>query len=132
MSQNDTKNLTPNQRKALDALLSTTTVSKAALACGLSERTLWRYLADDTFKTALRDRQDATIKATTAALVGLSGEAIQALHDLLIDTETPSAVKARVALGWLDHTRKTVELDDLAQRVADLEAVLTAENGDDD
>ena len=110
-----------NQRRALEALLTSPTISAAARACGLSNRTLWRYLGDETFKAELRKRQDEAVTAVTAALAGLTGEAVQALHDLLADSDTSASVKARVALGWLSERRKAVELDDLAQRVAALE-----------
>jgi phage terminase small subunit len=124
MADNGAKKLSKNQAKALDALLRCTTVSQAAIVAGVSARTIWRYLSNDVFKAELRKRQDQTIKATSAALVGLSGEAIQALQDLLTDPDTTPAVKARVALGWLEHTRKTVELDGLSERVRILEESL--------
>ena len=121
MAENDAKTLTTNQRKALNALLNTSTVSKAALMAGLSEHTIWRYLADETFKAELKRRQDATIRTTTAALVGLSGDAVDALRDLLSNVETPAAVRCRAALGWLAQMRQSVELADLAERVSRLE-----------
>ena len=120
--------LNANQRHALDALLSSPSVAAAARACGLSERTIWRYLADDGFKTELRARQNRAIKATTAALTGMAGRAVQALRDLLNDAETPPSVKARVALGWLRERRAAVELDDLAERVALLEDALNEQH----
>jgi AcrR family transcriptional regulator len=119
-----TNKLSANQKRALDALLNTASVAAAARHCGLSERTIWRYLSDDTFKSELRERQDKTIAATTAALVGLSGKAVEALRDLLQDALTPPSVKARVALGWLREKREAVELADLARRVGDLERAL--------
>ena len=122
MAENGT--LSTNQRKALKALLSEPTVRDAAQAAGLGERTVHRYLADATFKAELRRRQDQVIAATTAALVGLSGEAVKTLRDILESRRASNAVKARVALGWLKHTREAVELDDLAQRVAVLEGKL--------
>jgi hypothetical protein len=131
--QNDTKTathgdnmteLTANQRKALDALLTTPSVAAAGRRCGLSARTIWRYLDDDQFKAELRARQDRAIAATTAALVGLSGDAVEALRDLLRDSETPASVKARVALGWLRERREAVELADLVERVGALEQLL--------
>jgi hypothetical protein len=113
--------LNGNQQRAIGALLGCPSVAAAARYCGLSERTLWRYLSDGAFKAELRQRQDDAIAATAAALVGLSGRAIEALRDLLESVDTPPSVKARVALGWLREKRRTVELDDLAARVQALE-----------
>ena len=110
-----------NQKHALEALLTNPTIEAAARACGLSGRTLHRYLGDETFKTELRKRQDEVVTAVTAALAGLTGEAVEALHNLLADSECSDSVKARVALGWLSERRKAIELDDLSQQVAALE-----------
>lgn len=113
--------LSANQKRALVALLTCPSVAAAAEAVGLSERTLYNYLANDVFKTELRKRQDQAIAATTAALVGLSGEAVKVLRDILADPDATNAVKCRVALGWLREKREAVELQDLAARVSALE-----------
>jgi len=113
--------LNANQKKALAALLATTSVTAAAERCGLAERTLFYYLGDETFKSELRARQDSIVGAVTASLVGLSGEAVRVLRDLLESKTATDAVRCRAALGWLRHTRDAVELRDLADRVAVLE-----------
>lgn len=113
--------LSRNQIKAVSALLANPSMATAAKACGLAERTLYNYLADPVFKAELCRRQDEVIAATTAALVGLSGNAVAVLQDVLSDPEATHAVKVRAALGWLKHTREAVELDALADRVAALE-----------
>ena len=116
--------LSGNQKKALAALLTSPSVAAAAARCGLSERTLYNYLTDDRFKTELRRRQDAIIQSVTAALVGLSSEAVATLRNLLRDPDASGAVKCRAALGWLAQMRQSVELADLAERVSKLEEAL--------
>ena len=96
----------------------------AAKRCGLTERTLYNYLADEAFRTELHRRQDQVIAATTAALVGLSGAAVATLQEVLTDPDASQATKVRAALGWLKHTRDVVELDALTERVAALEEKL--------
>jgi len=113
--------LNANQKKALAALLAEPTVKAAAESCGLAERTLYGYLADETFKAELRARQDAILSSVTSALVGLSGSAVQTLRDLLESKTVSDSVKCRAALGWLRHARDAVELADLSDRVAALE-----------
>lgn len=117
--------LNRNQKLALTALLSEPTVKAAAESCGLAERTLFYYLADETFKAELRQRQGAILGGVTSALVGLSGGAIQTLRDLLESKTATDAVKCRAALGWLRNVRDAVELRDLADRVAALEDKLS-------
>lgn len=123
MSEND--RLTTNQRKALKALLECSTIRAAAEDCDLGEATLYRYLRDDTFKAELRKRQDAVVSSVTAALVGLAGEAVAALRDILESKSASDAVKVRAALGWLGQMRQSVELADLSERVSRLEEQIT-------
>lgn len=119
--------LSANQKKALTALLSHPTVAKAAESCGLGTRTLTRYLADETFKAELWKRQDAIVSSVTAALVGLAGDAVAALRDILESKNASDSVKVRAALGWLAQMRQSVELADLVDRIGRLEKVLIDE-----
>lgn len=121
------KELSTNQKKALVALLHCSTVAQAAETCGLTERTLFAYLANPTFKAELRKRQDQAIAAATSALSGLAGTAIDVLRSVLEDPDASHACKVRAALGVLDQRRKSTELDDLAARLSDLEGALNVD-----
>jgi len=116
--------LTPNQVKAIVALLATASIGKAAKRCGLGERTLHRYLANEDFRRELRARQDETVAATVAALSGLSGKATETLCDVMGSKETTESVRVRAAQVILQERRKASELDDLADRVSALERTL--------
>ena len=118
-----TNGLSAKKKKGIEALLTCSTQKAAALKVGVSLRTLSRWLSDREFKAELSRRQDAVVSAVTAALVGRSGEAVKTLDDLLKDSDASPAVKCRAALGILSQTRQAVELSDLAERVAQLEAV---------
>jgi len=113
--------LNANQKRALEALLTTPSVAAAARICGLAKRTIWRYLGDDQFKRELRERQDLALSSVTTGLVAGGGLANVALWEILHDPGTSPSVKARVALGLLAAMGKSVELADLADRVAALE-----------
>ena len=54
MSQNSTDGLTPKQEQAIVALLNEPTVTRAARALGVNDRTLYRWLDDPTFSGAYR------------------------------------------------------------------------------
>ncbi|MBX7251418.1 MAG: hypothetical protein K1X50_05485, partial [Candidatus Promineofilum sp.] len=61
MAQNGTAqgDLSVNQRRAIEALLSEASIDAAAEASGVGRRTLHRWLAEDaTFTAALRASQD--------------------------------------------------------------------------
>jgi len=118
--------LSTNQRKALAALLACSSVTEAAKTCGLTDRTLYNYLSDATFKAELRARQDETIAAASAALAGLAGDAIDTLRKVLTDPGASHASRVRAALGILQERRRIGELDELASRVTLLEQKMEA------
>jgi len=113
--------LTSNQRRAIIALLANTSIRAAAAACGLCEKTVSRYLADDDFRAELRARQDEAAAAMAAGLAGLAGKALSVLDGVMDDDEAGDSVKVRAALGVVSERRKAQELDVLSGRVADLE-----------
>jgi len=113
--------LNANQKRALTALLSCPSLRAAALACNLSERTLYSYLQLPAFKAELRARQDAVLLSVTSGLAGLSGSAVEVLQGVLSDPDTSASVRVRAALGWLSEVRRGIELEALADRVSQLE-----------
>jgi hypothetical protein len=117
-------NLNRNQKNAIDALLRSPSVASAARHCGLSERTMWRYLDDDVFSRELKARQDDVLQATATALVGLSQEAIATIETVMTDSEIHPGTRLRAATNALKLMRDVVELDEIAERVAALEKAL--------
>ena len=114
--------LSRNKQRAIAALLTTSTVRDAARMIGLNEGTIWRYLRDPAFKRELRDLEDRAVAAAVASLSGLSGDAIATLREILDDPDASTTARVRASLGILRERRRIGELDDLAQRVAKLEA----------
>jgi uncharacterized protein YjiS (DUF1127 family) len=113
--------LNANERKALRALMVTPSVAAAARSCGLSERTLWRYLGQDEFKDKLNERMDKETAALAAAMAGMSGLALEVLQEVLKDKTAAAGVRVKAALGWLSYRRDVMELDALSDRVSELE-----------
>lgn len=74
MSENGT--LSARQKKALRALLTTSTVRDAAKKASIGEATIHRYLRDPLFKSRLRVRQDELMTATVASLTTVASESI--------------------------------------------------------
>ena len=116
-----TNELNANQKRALTALLASPSLRAAAKRCKLSERTMYNYLQMQEFRSELRARQDAVLLSVTAGLVGLGGSALEALQDVLADSETSPSVKVRAAGVMLSELRHGLELEALADRVSELE-----------
>lgn len=111
-----------NQRKAIQALLAHSTIESAAFACGLHKRTIYNYLADKSFRDALREQQDRLTAATAARLSGGAGQALKTLEDAMSDLDASFAVRVRAAIAWLKARRDAVEIDELTERITALEA----------
>lgn len=128
MTENDT--LTRRQKRAVVALMTNVHVIHAADAANISTKTMYRYLSDPVFQRELRRRQDAVLSSVTSSLVGMAGACVETLHGILTDETAKAAVRARIALGWLAQMQKSVELQDLVERVSELEQKLSEDAHD--
>lgn len=117
----DIKNLTTRQRKAITALLTSANVAQAAKKAGVSERSIYRYLAEESFKQALLDAESEAIYQATRRLVGLQGLAIETLEEVLRDKAEKSSVRLKAATNVLDYLLKLRELRNVEERLAALE-----------
>lgn len=71
--------LSSQQTAALWALAKGSTRAQAAVAAGVNERTVYKWLCEEAFSQSLRDAQKATWNGVLAAL---TAEALEAVHFL--------------------------------------------------
>ena len=117
----DPNALSEKQERALQAVLSHPTLKEAALAAGISETTLWRYMQDEEFSRRLREaRRDALSHAVTR-LQQAAGEAVTVLHDLMIKNDVPPAARRSAASTILDYAFRADEHENLKGRIEELE-----------
>ena len=120
--------LTAKQQRAVQALLTAKSVSAAALAAHVGERTLFRWLTEPAFRAALTAAESNLIDAATRRLLQLQGAALDTLEALLGDGSDASAgVRLRAAQVALEHLLRLRELRDIEQRLTALEAQQQAE-----
>lgn len=108
----------------LAALTAGQTVEGAAKLAGVSPRTVARRLEDPDFKSALADARRALLSQALGRLADGTTEAAEALRRNL-KCGLPS-VEVVAAKAILAEVRAAIELDDLAGRVAALEAAADA------
>jgi len=110
--------LTRSQESSIAALLSTQTVTSAAIDAKVNINTLTRWMRDDAgFQSAYRDARYQVLQRTIDGLVQCSTLAVRALTKRLQEDKVPIAV-IRVAL---DFAFRGIELDNFAQRLEVLE-----------
>jgi transposase-like protein len=107
------------REQAIAALLERPTITEAAGAVGIGEKTLRRWLAEPEFKAAYRDAREQTLSMAVGRLQALLARAGEALDRAMV-CGTPS-VEVRAAGIVIQEAFKGVELLDLAERVAALE-----------
>jgi hypothetical protein len=113
--------LSAKQEAALSAVLSHPTLKEAALAAGISETTLWRYMQDGEFSKRLREARRDSVSHAVIRLQKASSEAVTVLRDLMMKEDAPPAARISAARTVLDYSMRAVETDDLRARIEELE-----------
>jgi transposase-like protein len=114
------KKLTPAQRKAIEALLTTGNVADAAKEAGVARHTLYRWMKQPLFASELREAEAQAVQALSRTLASLGEQAGQALRDALGEGEKIT-VRLRASEIVTDRLLKLRELVDIEQRLLELE-----------
>ena len=113
--------LSPKQQRAISALLTSKTVSGAARAAGVGERTIYTWLHTVEFRAALSVAEGDVIDNAVRRLLTLQAAALDALEQVLGDPDVSQAVRLRAAQMVLELTIKLREQRDVEQRLSALE-----------
>ncbi len=120
----DAENITPQQQRGILALLTAPSISAAALQAGVAERTLYRWLQDDSFLDAYRAARRQAVSQAMAKLQRYSADAVETLYQIM-KTSSYDSAKIHAAKTILEYAHKAIELEDLEARLAALEASMT-------
>ena len=99
-----------NQRRALEALLSTNTITEAAELCGLTTKTLSRYLQDPAFAAELDQREIERLGEVRNVLLNSRHEALQVLKDIWSGKDTKDNDKRLAVCAWIDYIIRLQEV----------------------
>ncbi len=118
-----TDNLSTIQHAAIAALLSVSTVPQAAAMAGVSDRQLYRWLADDQeFDAAYRRARWRATQQAIARLQQVSSAAVTVLISIAADKHMPPSSRVAAASKLLDLALRAVEVEELEARLTALEA----------
>ena len=121
MGVNMTDGLTPQQEQAVIALLAEPSVGKAAQACGVPERTLYRWLDEAGFARAYHDARRKVFGQAIGLVHRYAPMAVQALAKIIVDEKLPCSARVTAALGLLKVGRESIETEDLHARILAME-----------
>jgi hypothetical protein len=113
--------LPPKQELALRAVISHPTLKEAALAAGISETTLWRYMQDAEFSRRLREARREAVSHTVTRLQQASSDAVTVLRDLMLKEDAPPAARISAARTVLDYSFRAAEQEEQRARIDELE-----------
>jgi hypothetical protein len=129
MRQSAPKKLRWKQELGLLYLLSSPSVEEAARASGISDATLWRWLADPVFDRRYRELRRGAVKVATARLQELSGLAAQTLAEIMASAAATPASRVAAARTVLEMSLRSVELEEIESRLAALEKAIESMHG---
>ncbi len=118
MSDNVT--LPRNQQKALSALLTEPSITRAAQVVGITPKTIYRYLELPEFREQLSKAQGAILSEAHGSLLAGITEALETLRELHKSAESES-VRRQAASDWISHALRLAELVDIESRLQALE-----------
>ena len=117
------------KEQAVAALLSHRSIEEAAHAINVAPNTLLRWMQVSEFKAAYRTARREAVGQATARLQQATGAAASTLLKLMVDPNVPAAVRLRAADCIFDHAAKGIEIEDIEERVSELERNTAAANG---
>lgn len=124
MTEENTENvITVKQQKALTALLTERTTRDAAKAAGVSEKTLYAWLNEPAFRSALRDAEKSILDDVTRRLSAGASLALDTLKKL-VQSARHESTKLRASVAWLELSLKFRDMHDIEERLTALEAAI--------
>jgi len=109
------------KERALAALLQGLSVRTVAESIKVSERTLYRWLAESGFRREFYARRREQLLQGLGSVQTLAPTAAEALKTIVSDPQSSAASRVSAARSILQFACQSLELDDLEERLAELE-----------
>lgn len=113
--------MTPNEERALSALLTSKTKLEAAEKAGITDRTMRRYFEDPEFCQRYREAFAGVIEDATRQAQALLMPALSTLQTVMEDEEMPAQARITAAKSIIDYSLKLTEQADILEQLRELE-----------
>ena len=121
--------LPPKQEAAVLALLTESSYERAAEKVGVNPRTLYRWMHTPRFFAAWQESRRHNLRRATSRIQYAAQHAVSCLITVMADKTAPHAARIAAAKTLLDTAYRSNEQEDLAERIANLEAAARAAEG---
>lgn len=105
----------------ISALISSPTIRAASEACGVSERQIYKRLAEPEFRERYDKARHDLLDHSTAALQGHLSAAVEAMGEIVRDPEATQQTRLNAAEAIVRNTLKLTEQGDILVRLDALE-----------
>jgi len=109
---------------AIVALLTQKNQEEAARVAGISPATLLRWQKLPEFQKAYRAARRAAHGQAIARLQQATSAAVSTLLKVMVDPNTPASTRVRAADSVMNHSAKSIELEDFEVRLAEVESAI--------
>ena len=116
------EDLSKRQIKALPSLLRPGSLSEQARNAGIARATLYRWLEDDSFRSALQRLREQTMEIAESEMIAMTYEAAGVVYDTLRDEDKNLRFKAAQTILQQAHDAKYGH--DLLRRVETIKDAL--------
>ena len=114
------------KQAAIVALLTQRNIDEAARSIDVATNTLLKWMKLPEFQAAYREARRAAHGQSIARLQQATSAAVSTLLKVMVDASTPASTKVRAADSVLNHSAKSIEIEDIEVRVAELERAAEA------
>ena len=117
----ESDDLTIKQERAIAALLSCQSVAQAAKLAAVGERSIFRWLKQDTFQSHLRRARRQALCGVLGRLQQVADRAVDTLDAILQNEKATSASRVSAVQAALRFACHGIEIDDFEERLASVE-----------
>ena len=113
--------LTLRQDRAVQSLITGTSISDAAKRANIHERTLYRWLQEEDFQGAVRHARGLSLTQLATHLQHMAGRAVTTLDNVIADEKASSASRVSAARYTMDMFYKASQIEDMMERLKTME-----------
>ena len=113
--------MTPNEERALSALLTSKTKLEAAEKAGITDRTMRRYFENPEFCQRYREAFAGVVQDATRRAQQLLEPALSTLQTVMEDEEIPAQARITAAKSIIDYSLRLTEQADILEQLRELE-----------
>ena len=113
--------LTPRQHRAVESLTVCTSIPSAAKHAGVGKRTLYRWLQQEEFQSAVRRVRQLSLTQLATHLQHMAGRGAGTLNEIMEDKNATSASRVSAARYSMEMFYKAATLEDIMERLMTVE-----------